>query len=657
MRLPNALFAALALAALGACGPSKPPTGPDGGVAAFRGLVADPRQLAFTCVTPGCDTTLTVGVSSTANRRIAVKRMVLSDSSQTDFTVTPSEAAPFILGAASGYSIDVKYAPKASPATGAVNLLVTYTDASAEESPDRIEAGELVIPLVRRIVGEPLLTASPTRLQFGVVAVNATKTLPITVRNDGFGNLAMDIDVADAGHPDMRVALPTLRSLVPDAGAEVPVTFAPRAEEYVATDVQIGSTTPGAHPVVVTVEGTSFTTPRAAIEPEESALDFGEVPKGQARTQTVQLANHGGALLNVSSIGVSDGGVVSAALPGGAATAQLQALQRVPLAVTLNATRAGPVNATISVLSDDPVRSRLDLPVTGLVTEPKVQLTPATIDFGTVPMGWVLTRTVEIKNVGYGPLTVRRITMVGGSSNLFTLRNLPALPLTLARDARISVEVEFRAETAATFGGSVSVETDDASNPFAETQLAAVGGSCSAGCPIANGTPSCQSGTCQIGACNSNFYDTNKNASDGCECREVSPPDPGEFCSQALDKGTLIDNDHASTSMSGILHSEADVDFVRFYAMDASAFFTENYDVRIRLQSSDPNITMCIYRYDTGTHENGCFLNNESCPATNSYRRDGSLGPEDGADYYIKIFRKPNTTATCTAYTLFMSNG
>ena len=45
------------------CG-TKPPatmTSPNG-IGPFRGLRATPRQLAFTCVTPGCDTTLVVKV-------------------------------------------------------------------------------------------------------------------------------------------------------------------------------------------------------------------------------------------------------------------------------------------------------------------------------------------------------------------------------------------------------------------------------------------------------------------------------------------------------------------------------------------------------------------------------------------------------------------
>jgi hypothetical protein len=60
------------------------------GIGPFRGLRALPRQLAFTCVTPGCDTTLLVKVQSTVNRRVAVKRVILSKPS-TEYTLTWSQ--------------------------------------------------------------------------------------------------------------------------------------------------------------------------------------------------------------------------------------------------------------------------------------------------------------------------------------------------------------------------------------------------------------------------------------------------------------------------------------------------------------------------------------------------------------------------------------
>jgi len=624
-------------------------------IPAFRGLLATPRQLTYTCVIPGCDTTLTVKVSSNVNRRIAIKRIVLS-AENAAYTVTPAQAAPFILGAASDFSIDVRFAPTGAPTSDDVDLLVTYTDASAEESPDRLDPGELKIPLVRRLVGEPQMDVTPPSLNFGVVPLNARKSLPVTVKNVGFGNIALTVDRADAGIDALVVNLPARSALVPDAGVDVPISFAPTSEMYVKHAVELASSTPGVDPVYVQVEATSYATPRILVEPEERAIDFGELPRGQTRSMTVNLANVGGQTLNLTNVAVRDlTGNLKVTLPNGMSTATLLPLQRMALELTLDGTNPGLVNGALTVQSNDPMRGMLEVPILGTVTEPRLQANPTSLAWGVVPMGWATSKPVELRNVGYGTLTVKAITFVGGTSTLFSFKNLPPLPAKLAREGRLAFEVEFRSETAASFMGSVSIETDDPVDPFQEVTLAATGGSCSAGCPIAHGTASCANGTCSIGACNMGWYDTDQSAATGCECQEIGT-DPGGFCSSAVDKGTLSDSSPSSTSYTGILHSETDVDFIRFFGQDNSQFLSDSYDVRISLQSGDPNIQMCVYRYDTANNVNECYLNNETC-GVRSYRRDGSLGREDGAVYYIKLFRTPNTAATCTPYTVYMQNG
>jgi hypothetical protein len=652
--LSSRLVVLVTAAALTACGPAKNPEPMGPVVPAFRGLLATPRQLAFTCVVPGCDSTLSVKVTSNVNRRIAIKRIVLS-SPNTEYTITSAEPPPFILGAASDFTIDVRFAVTSAPRSENLEMLVTYTDASAEESADRIEAGELKIPLVKRLVGEPLLQATPSTINFGVVPVTQRRELPVMVKNVGFGNIALEVDRADSGVADLQVNLPQNIALVPDAGVALPFVFKPMTEEYLRAEVQLSSSTPGVDPVYVTVEGTSHNWPRVALEPEETALEFGEIPKNSRRMVTVRLANLGGRPLVISSLSATDPtNRVTVEFQGGMNSATLAPLQRLNIDVDVNGLTPGQIDLPLTIVSDDPVRPTLIIPIRAVITEPKIQAAPLMIDWGTVPMGWVVPQPMELKNVGYGALTIKRVTFVGGTSNLYSLRNLPALPMQLERNARVAFEVEFRAQTSAAFSGSISIETDDPENPFSEIPLTATGGSCTAGCPITNGTPSCAMGACSIGSCNTGWHDTDQSASNGCECREIGT-DPGGFCSSGLDKGTLADNG-SSSNHTGIIHSTDDEDYIRFYGEDRSQVFSDDYDVRITMSSADPNISMCVYKYDTSTSVNECYLNSPQC-GIRSYRNDGSLGREDGAMYYIKIYRNPANAATCTPYTVYMQNG
>ena len=66
------LFALIALAACGQSTTGSPMLEPKP-----AGLESDPKWLTYTCVEPGCDTTLTANVSAIGDRDIAVKRIVL----------------------------------------------------------------------------------------------------------------------------------------------------------------------------------------------------------------------------------------------------------------------------------------------------------------------------------------------------------------------------------------------------------------------------------------------------------------------------------------------------------------------------------------------------------------------------------------------------
>jgi hypothetical protein len=406
----------------------------------------------------------------------------------------------------------------------------------------------------------------------------------------------------------------------------------------------------------VTVEGTSYTTPRIALEPEETALDFGEIPKGMRRTVTVQLANIGGLPLNITSLSATDPtNRVTVTFQGGLTMATLMPLQRLAINVAVNGTTPGIIEVPLHIVSNDPGRGLLDIPIRATITEPALTVAPLTLAWGTIPQSWVVSKSVEIKNTGYGALTIKHITFVGGTSTLYAFKNLPALPLKLERDGRVAFEIEFRAQSAATFGGSVSIESDDPINPFGEVTLSATGGSCTAGCPIAHGTPSCLMGACSIGMCDVGYYDTDLSASNGCECHEIGS-DPGGFCSTGVDKGTLSDNG-SSANHTGLISTLDDEDYLRFFGEDQSQFFGDNYDVNISLTSGDPNIFMCVSRFDTATSVNECYPDSNKVCGIKSLRRNGSYGREDGAMYYIKVYRDPAAPATCTTYTVYMRNG
>lgn len=622
------------------------------------GLQAEPKWLTYTCVEPGCDTTLTAHIEVIGERDVAVKRIVLSDRERTDFEVTPEIEPPFILEAGGVAGVDVRFVPDGDPRLGDVDLRVTYTDASAAESDDRIPPGELVIPLVRRLIGEPKLTVSPSMLNFGAVLPTAQSTLPLTVSNDGFGNVGLVIDRIEEDPPaEVRVEDLPPNALVAGESWDLSVVYEPTEERYLEGMLTIYPVAETVIPTVVPVLGTSIPNASLLTQPE-LGVDFGEVPVGMTSRANLSLINRGAEELVIERVEVGSvpGGTLTAELTGGATTATIAALESIDVALELEPQMPGEVDTFVRITSNDRTRPVLDVPIAGLMTKPVIAIDPPMIDFGAVPRGWTIVESIEVSNAGYGTLTITNLGLILGSSELFTMRTIPNLPITLRHDQRIGVEIEFRSEAEAAFNGTISIDSNDPDQPFVEIPLSANGASCETGCPIANGTPSCSGGLCEIGSCDQDWYDADLDPATGCECREVGN-DPGEFCAEGHYLGTLDDGDGDRATFTGILPTEDDVDVIRFFGQDSTQIFSDDYDVRVTLESTDPGIKFCAYRHDTGDHLNECFWENERCPTDRYFRRDGSLGPNDDADYSIKVFRDPAFPATCTTYTLFIRNG
>ena len=621
------------------------------------GLEAEPRWLTYTCVEPGCDTMLTVHIEVLGPRDVAVKRIVLSESERNDFQVVPELEPPFIIESGNRFRIDVRYAPDGDPRLGDLNLRITFTDASASESGERIPPGELVVPLVRRLVGEPLLKANPVHLNFGAVLPQADKTLPLALENAGFGNVGLVIDNVEV-EPDTVLSVENMpaTALVPGQSWDLNIVYAPTEEAYLDGTITVIPAQGPESAATVTVQGTSISDPSLLPQPE--AVDFGEVPVGTETARTLALVNRGAEDLIIHGVDLTDsvvGGTLTAGLTRGATTATVTALQQIEVELDLAAQAPGEINTYVRISSNDPEQPIVDVPVIGLMTKPVVEVSPATLDFGPVPRGWTLVRSIEISNVGHGELSLTNVGMILGSSQLFTMRTVPSLPISLRHNQRVGIEIEFRSEAEAVFNGTLAIDSNDPETPFLEIPVAATGASCDEGCPIANGTPTCSSGLCAIDSCDPDWYDADLDPSTGCECREVGN-DPGEFCAEGIYLGTLDDEGDRAT-YTGILPTEDDIDTIRFFGEDKFQFGSDDFDVRVTLESSDPGIRFCAYRHDTDQHLNECFWENERCPTNLSFRRDGSSGPTDSADFSIKVYREPGSAPSCATYTLFMRNG
>ncbi len=134
--------------------------------------------------------------------------------------------------------------------------------------------------------------------------------------------------------------------------------------------------------------------------------------------------------------------------------------QEVAIGIDATALDPGTYPGTISVLSNDPLRPRVDHPVTLSITgAPAVGVTPAAIDYGDVFAGFAAQRVLAVRNTGTAPLTVTSVSVDDARLSV------DAAPFTLARGATQSLPVRFAPPAPGALDAHLTLESDASNTP------------------------------------------------------------------------------------------------------------------------------------------------------------------------------------------------
>ncbi|HYM09581.1 MAG TPA: choice-of-anchor D domain-containing protein, partial [Bryobacterales bacterium] len=98
-------------------------------------------------------------------------------------------------------------------------------------------------------------------------------------------------------------------------------------------------------------------------------------------------------------------------------------------------------------------------PVT-IVATPRVEVTPARLDFGVVPVGQTSDQTLWLRNKGNGPLAMQSLAI----DNTVFAAITPAAPLTIAAGGRQAVTVRFTPAAAGAQSGTLTIVSNDAAS-------------------------------------------------------------------------------------------------------------------------------------------------------------------------------------------------
>jgi hypothetical protein len=311
------------------------------------------------------------------------------------------------------------------------------------------------------------VTCTPAILQFGTVAVGQTETQLVTLKNTGDTDITVSAtNLSTAEFSLSQLSLPLILS----AGESVnlSVTFAPTATEW--TGGRVTFTSNASNPsLLLKLGGIGMTSDPITASPK--SISFGPVAVGTSSTKSVVLTNirSWGKTISALQTAGSEFSVSGPSLP-----LTLNRGQSVTLNVTFTPQAAGLVGGSVFVagpgMDENVVFTGTGTAAAAPAPAPgQLTITPATLNFGSIPDGTTATQSISLSAVGSNVT----ISSSASSSSQFVL-NGASFPLTIATGQSVSFNVAFTPQSSGTVSGSLSFASN-ASNSGTPESLTGVG--------------------------------------------------------------------------------------------------------------------------------------------------------------------------------------
>lgn len=369
-------------------------------------------------------------------------------------------------------------------ATGNYSGTLSFDTNDPDENPfDIVVEGTVTAPDMVVIIDSAAITNGSGFVDFGSAVVGNPITKEVTIQNNGTAALI----VSDFSVPNGFSLTAPLSATIP-VSSETAITLTLEAAVAGIYSGTVSFTTNDAaeNPFAFTVEGTVTDTPEAEIQVLDGAtnivsgvgtVDLGTTPFATPVMRVLTVRNAGTAALSLGSLTVPDGytAVFSNTL--------VAPSDSTLLTVTLTAEAAGTFSGTLSFVTNDTNENPFSFAVTGVVDnppDPEITLFNGTqllidgvseVDFGTVLLGEVVTKTFTVENNGLGDLLLSDLAVTGSG---FIIASDFATTTVASGDAT-TFTIELDTAVVGEFTATVSFANNDANeNPFSFTVVGIV---------------------------------------------------------------------------------------------------------------------------------------------------------------------------------------
>lgn len=319
-----------------------------------------------------------------------------------------------------------------------------------------------------QVNGVPAISVSPTSHDFGNVLVSSTSPAQtFTISNTGTADLTVSSIALGGGAGFALSSTPGLPALVaPGGSVTFDATFSPVSTGPANDTVTILS---DAGLASVSLSGTGI---QGALGINPASLDFGNILLGATGTATVTLTNAGSATVTLSSITLTGGAEAGFAVDITATAFLLAPGEETTFDVSFTPNVAcASVIGEVLVASDAPGAPHA-VALAGTGVQPALQVSPTSIDFGTVNVGSRASASVSLTNIGCSTLTIASIALTKADTGFSLDTSGTSSPLAPGSSTMFSVT--FSPLAGGPVDNSVAIVSDAPSSPEG-VSLAATG--------------------------------------------------------------------------------------------------------------------------------------------------------------------------------------
>jgi hypothetical protein len=293
--------------------------------AATAQLVCTPTSLRFGDMVVGQTESLLVTVTNNGETSVTVSGIAASNS---EFT-TSTLSLPLILVAGQSVDLNVSFTPAE----------VGWTSGTIKFSSNASNA-TLVLDVRGTGVSGESVTASPSIVSFGQVALGASSTVPVVLKNDRSSKVTLSaLQITGSEFSASGLTLPL--TLSSGQSVTVNVTFAPQSAGTIGGSLFVSGPT-----LNLPLTGTGTAPGQLGIAP--APLNFGDVPVGTTQTQPITMSATG-ASVTVSSASSSSAEFV---LEGASFPLTIAAGQNVSFNVAFTPQSSGTASGSLSFTSN-----------------------------------------------------------------------------------------------------------------------------------------------------------------------------------------------------------------------------------------------------------------------------------------------------------------